>query len=167
MSSRGALHPPARLRTWSARTATLEPADSATISNLSGFSATMSSVWVPMEPVEPSSENFCGAGSRRGGRAASSGYLRPCSGLSCQQAVTLGCAHCHLAQHAPRSSAPHLGAVPLLGDLRHHHSAGPRWGRHSGVDLHAPPCPATVHPGLAGAQECRLPGQKRGGLHGQ
>lgn len=27
----------------------------------------MSSVWVPMEPVEPRRENFCGVDERRGG----------------------------------------------------------------------------------------------------
>lgn len=37
----------------------LEPAASATSSNLSGNSAMMSRVWVPMEPVEPSREKRC------------------------------------------------------------------------------------------------------------
>mmetsp|Transcript_9984 Transcript_9984/g.31281 ORF Transcript_9984/g.31281 Transcript_9984/m.31281 type:complete len:213 (+) Transcript_9984:663-1301(+) len=40
----------------SASSDTLRPADSADTSNLSGCSATMSSVCVPIEPVEPSSE---------------------------------------------------------------------------------------------------------------
>lgn len=55
---------PARifLRTCSASSCTLDPADSATSLNLSGNSAMMSSVWVPMEPVEPSTENGCAAG---------------------------------------------------------------------------------------------------------
>ena len=38
----------------------LPPAESATISNLSACSAAMPSVWVPMEPVEPRTENLLG-----------------------------------------------------------------------------------------------------------
>lgn len=56
--------PPA-LPTCSASSSTLPPAASAVTANLSGCSATMSSVWVPMEPVEPSSENFCLQAARR------------------------------------------------------------------------------------------------------
>ena len=45
--------------TCSASKVTLDPAPSATTSNLSGNSLTISRVYVPIDPVDPSSENFC------------------------------------------------------------------------------------------------------------
>lgn len=47
------------LYTCFASSSTLDPAARATSWNLSGNSAMMSSVWVPIEPVEPSNENLC------------------------------------------------------------------------------------------------------------
>ncbi len=44
-------------RACSASNSTLDPAASATSLNLSGNSAMMSSVWVPMDPVDPRTEN--------------------------------------------------------------------------------------------------------------
>mmetsp|Transcript_7769 Transcript_7769/g.19276 ORF Transcript_7769/g.19276 Transcript_7769/m.19276 type:complete len:230 (+) Transcript_7769:969-1658(+) len=69
----------------SASSLMLEPAARATSSNLSGNSEMMSSVWVPMDPVEPSSENFfgslrcctSGATQRAGQAGGGGGALRP------------------------------------------------------------------------------------------
>eukprot|EP00976_Prorocentrum_cordatum_P103259 1193385-Prorocentrum_minimum.AAC.3 len=44
--------------TCSAMSSMLRPAERATTWNLSGCSSTMSKVWVPIEPVEPSREIF-------------------------------------------------------------------------------------------------------------
>lgn len=46
------------LATCSARSSRLLPAARATIWKRSGFSSTISRVWVPMEPVDPKRENF-------------------------------------------------------------------------------------------------------------
>ena len=87
-------------RAWSARRSRLPPAASATISNLSGCSRTMSSVCVPMEPVLPSSENRCAV----------------CHGLSTRLS------HVPQANHLPSSSGmtspAHVYKIPGRDDAK-------------------------------------------------
>ncbi len=76
-------------RACSASSLTFEPAARATSLNLSGNSSMISRVWVPMEPVEPSTEKRCGRRHQQsadvGRQAAVLGVKRRPLGPPCRQ----------------------------------------------------------------------------------
>lgn len=137
-----------QMLTCSDKTLMLEPAARATSSNLSGNSAMMSSVWVPMEPVDPSREKRCSGVQKQG---------EECSAMSRSSLeheehrnslprkrvrVRCGCGsreRLRLAmllgavgtEHASQSASlcKYLGGVTML-DLRRHHTPGPRRRHH-------------------------------------
>lgn len=148
--------------TCSASRFTFEPAAKATSLNLSGNSAMMSSVWVPIEPVEPRTEKRCNEEGnderlqasidqmemRHHHRTVLTGSLSKTASHHSQvsELPTAFMPHCR-----PRASnefqrtaivLTHLWLAAVLY-LRRHNASRPRWrGRHALLRIDYHPSPA-------------------------